>query len=574
MARRVVIEYFYRLFTLGLFAAALSACGHTSSFTKTDFISAPIPSVEVDRAELMYQVLAGEFAGARGDADTAVSFYLQATKLSQDPSVAARGAYIALFARRYDAALQTIERWKLLGGNNMDITRSKALIFLRQEKASEAALQIEKLIIVDGKTELRDMAALSHILHNEASPDVAIKVLALLSQRYPGQAGLLLLRARIEANEKRFAKAKPLIEQVILMAPDISDAYLIKAQILAAENKEQEAVDAVALAVAKRPQDHRLKLQYARMLVQMRFYDEAWKNFIQLNEVIPDNENILLSLGLLAIETGKNKQAKQYLQALIDLGVHNLQAHYYLGRIQQSQGEYMPAIANYGRVNQGVYMLDAKIRSAALLAETGQVDKALHKLVELSKAQKNGDKVKVYLAQGAVLTKAQRNEEALHIYNAALQGLPENTDLLYARALIAEKLERLDIVESDLRMVLLHEPNNAIALNALGYTLADRTQRLDEAKGYILKAIKLLPDDPAVLDSLGWVYYRLGQYSNAIKWLKKAFEKLADAEIAAHLGEVLWVDGQKERANEIWRRGLEVKADHPVLLETIKRYKE
>jgi len=572
MTWRAVIHCVYRPLLLGLLLSVLSACGYTSSFKKAD--SNAETQADANQSELMYQILVGEFAGVRGDMDVSVDHYLQAAKTSTNPQVAARAAYITLYAKQYDEALQVTERWQALAGSSIDITRTKALIFLHQQKVEAAAKEIEQILVKDGKVNLGDVSALGHILKKEAQADVAIRVLSLLNKSYPQQSGLLLLQARFEANEQQYENAKQLIEQVIQLSPDISDAYLIKAQILAAENNQQEAVKSVAIAVEKRPGDHRLRLQYARMLVQMKLYDEAWQNFMQLKEAMPADENILLSLGLLSIETNKPDLAKQYLQELIDHGFHNLQAHYYLGRIQQSQGEFMPAIANFERVAEGPYMLDARIRTAALLAETGQVDKALKKLKLLNEGQDNGTQIKVYLAQGEVLRNAHRDKEALGVYNTALQNSPENTDLLYARALTAEKLDMLDITESDLRMVLIHEPDNASALNALGYTLADRTQRLDEAKEYILKAAKLLPNDPAVLDSLGWVYFRLGQYEESIKWLSKAFALLEDAEIAAHLGEALWMNGQKGNADKMWQRGLEMKADHPVLLNTIKRYKK
>jgi tetratricopeptide (TPR) repeat protein len=572
MTWRAVINHIYHLFLLSLLASLLSACGSTSSFKRPS--PGVISEAEKTQSDLMYQILAGEFAGVSGDVDISVDFYQQAAKLSHNPEVSSRAAYIALYAQQYDEALKIVERWQLLAGNNTEITRAKTLIFLHQGKATEAAKEIEQLLLVDGKIERANIGNLGQILKKEARPGVAISVLTLINKHHPEQSGLLLLQARFEASEKLFEDAKTHIDQVIKLSPEISDAYLIKAQIFAAENKEKEAVAAVAIAVEKRPEDHRLRLQYARMLVQMRHYDEAWQHFMQLKEVMPNDENILLSLGLLSIETGKADLAKQYLQQLIDHGFHNLQAHYYLGRIQQSQREYMPAIANYERVTEGTYMLDARIRTAGLLAEIGQVDKALSKLIALNKGQDNGSQIKVYLAQGEVLRNADRDKEALGIYNTALQGSPENTDLLYARALTAEKLDMLDITESDLRMVLIHEPENATALNALGYTLADRTQRLDEAKEYILKAAKLLPNDPSVLDSLGWVYYRLGEYAESIKWLSKAFAQYEDAEIAAHLGEVLWMNGQQDNAGKIWQRGLEMKANHPVLLNTIKRYKK
>ena len=290
---------------------------------------------------------------------------------------------------------------------------------------------------------------------------------------------------------------------------------------------------------------------------------------------MPDNENILLSLGLLSIELEQNQQAKAYLQALLDKGYHNPQAYYYLGRIQENEGEVMAAISSYERVQSGEYWLDARIRSASLLAKEGDTEAALSKLEILShRDQSDNTKIQVYLARGEVLRSVSRNKEAYSLYSTALQLSPENTELLYARALTAEKLDLLDVTESDLKTVIKHEPENASALNALGYTLADRTERLNEAREYIMKAALLLPDDPAILDSLGWVYYRLGQYGDAIKWLSKAFENLQDAEIAAHLGEVLWMDGQIEAAQKIWTKGKELNGNQAMLKATIERLKK
>ena len=220
----------------------------------------------------------------------------------------------------------------------------------------------------------------------------------------------------------------------------------------------------------------------------------------------------------------------------------------------------------------GEYWLDARIRAAALLAKSGDAEAALLKLESLSRHdQTDNTRIQVYLAKGEVLRSVSRNKEAYSVYNTALAISPENTDLLYARALTAEKLNMLDVTESDLKMVIMHEPKNASALNALGYTLADRTTRLNEAREYILKAAQLLPDDPAILDSLGWVYFRLGQYEESIKWLSKAFNNLQDAEIAAHLGEALWMDGQIEKAKNIWKKGEKLSGNQVLLKATIQR---
>ncbi|HHO60098.1 MAG TPA: tetratricopeptide repeat protein, partial [Thiotrichales bacterium] len=228
----------------------------------------------------------------------------------------------------------------------------------------------------------------------------------------------------------------------------------------------------------------------------------------------------------------------------------------------------------YLRVKDESYQFDSQLRIAALLAALGRADEGLDKLEALAQEQSSWSRrVRVYLAQGEILRAEGRYRDGVEMYSRALLQKPDDPNLLYARGLMAEKIDRLDMAESDLRKVIALEPQNANALNALGYTLADRTERYQEALKYILRASELVPDDPAILDSLGWVSFRLGKMEEAEKWLSKAFEKLTDAEIAAHYGEVLWAINKKDKAREVWQKGKEQDAEHPVLLETLERIK-
>ena len=249
-------------------------------------------------------------------------------------------------------------------------------------------------------------------------------------------------------------------------------------------------------------------------------------------------------------------------------------ANYYLGRIAQNKGNQEQAVSYYQTVKSGEYAYDARLRAGILLSILGKPDEGLAKLEALAEEQTNWAlRLKAYLAQGEVLRSEKRYKEGVEMYSRALQKKSDDTTLLYARGLMAEKVNRLDMAEADLLKVISKEPNNADALNALGYTLADRTSRYEEALKYIKRAAELVPDDPAILDSLGWVSFRLGHMDDAIKWLSQAFSKLEDAEIAAHYGEVLWTTNQKAKAREVWKIGKEKNAKNPVLVETLERIK-
>ena len=523
--------------------------------------------------DLLFNLLAGEFAGVRGKMDQSMGYYAEAANLSDNPEIILRAAYIALYAGKYEQAIELTDRWLVHGlAQNYTIDRIRVVSFLHLERLEPTVEAFEAMLIDGNQPNSKTIASITQILSKETSPEFALKVVQHLGQKYPKEPLLLLLLAKFEANSGEYESALLHINQLIELDNDLADAFLIKAQIHAGMGHQNLAIEAVATAVKMRPDNDRLRLQYGRMLVQMKIFHKALIQFEKLKQSMPNDENVLLSLGLLSIEIGNNDQAKEYLQELLDNGYHNQQAHYYLGRIQQNNGEIMAAIANYDRVLSGEYLLDARIRAAALLAKAGKTESALLKLEALSQGdQTDTTRIRVSLAKGEVLRSVSRHKEAYSLYNTALELSPENTDLLYARALTAEKLDLLEVTESDLKMVIMHEPENASALNALGYTLADRTERLNEAREYILKAAKLLPADPAILDSLGWVYYRLGQYADAIKWLSKAFEQLEDAEIAAHLGEALWMDGQIQKAKNIWNKGEKLSGNQSMLKATIER---
>jgi len=525
--------------------------------------------------DLLYELLVGEFAGNAGDTTLAIESYDRAAMITQDARVAARATYIAVYSEQYEKALDLLERWEKLEPEDPDIPRLYATTYLKLGQPLSAAAYIQSILdTVEGNGHDKALAV-KRLLAKESSVEDGLIVLDALNKSDPGNQHMLILQARYAAQLEKFDEAIVLLDHVLEIDPTQADVHIIKARILAAQGKQEQAMALVALVLMEQPDNDHLRLQYARMLVEQRQFHQAKAQFNLLLKNDPQNADILLSMGLLDIETGDLDDAALHLQQLVEIGQKEDISNYYLGRIAQNQEEHKIAISYYLKVKSGDYVFDAKLRIAGLFARLGRVDEGLQQLEVLAEKQTAWpNRVRVYLAQGEILASKQRYAEALEMYSRALQQKPDDADLLYARALIAEKVDRIDITEADLLKLLSAQPENANALNALGYTLADRTERLEEARDYIKRAAELVPDDPAILDSLGWVSYRLGNMQDALKWLGMAFEKLEDAEIAAHYGEVLWKNNQKAEAEKVWNIGLENNADHPVLLETMKRLKD
>ena len=562
------------MFLLVLLALAMNACATTSLRDSGAHDDNPGNDPELT-GDLLYELLVGEFAGNSGDMALSIDAYDRAAMLTPDARVAARATYIAVYSEQYTRALDLLERWEQLDPDDPDLARMYAITYLKLGQPLAAATYIQAILdTVEGNGHEKAMAV-KRLLAKESNVEDGLVVLDALNKADASNQHMLILQARYAAQLEQFDEALALLDRVLEIDATLADVHIIKARILAAQGKQDQAMSLIAMVLMEQPDNDHLRLQYARMLVEQRKFHQAKAQFNLLLEQDPQNADILLSIGLLNIETGDLDEAATHLQHLVEIGQKEDVSNYYLGRIAQNREDHKIAISYYLKVKSGDYLFDAKLRIAGLFARLGRADEGLQQLEALAESQTSWPhRVRVYLAQGEILASKKRYAEALEMYSRALQQKPDDADLLYARALIAEKVDRIDITEADLLKLLSAEPENANALNALGYTLADRTERLEEARDYIKRAAELVPDDPAILDSLGWVSYRLGNMQDALKWLSMAFEKLEDAEIAAHYGEVLWKNNRKEEAEKVWQIGLENNAEHPVLLETMKRLKE
>ncbi len=519
---------------------------------------------------LLYQLLLGEIAGQRAHMDTALENYLDAAGSTRDPRVAERALRIAAYAKQQEGALLAARRWVELEGDNLEALQTLAILELREGHPDNALTYLERIIELgggSGKSYERVVGSLARLPDQQ----LALRVMTQLVENHSGEAEAHFARSRFAVNAGQLDQGLQSIDRALMLRGYWSHAEIVRAEILLKQNKAALARDNLKVAVRHHPRDGDLRLAYARVLVSSNDLKEANRQFKKMARTQPENLEVVFSLALLALEADRFDEAKKYLGQLQSTGHRQQEVFYYLGRIAEQQDKTQEALEWFSKVTQGNQWLDAKIRGSRIQARSGDVE-GVRAGLHILRSEHPQFAVRLALAEGAILVDQKRYQDAFDLYTQFIHQQPNNTELRYARALVAEKLDQLQIAEADLLNVLAHEPNNGAALNALGYTLADRTDRLLEAEGYIVKALDLLPDDPAVIDSMGWLQYRLGNLQAAVTHLRRALSLSGDSEIAAHLGEVLWHMGDQNQARKIWEEARSDDPDNPVLQDVMQRF--
>ena len=521
--------------------------------------------------DLLYRLMLAEIAGQRGELKVAVDNYVEAARLSRDPRVAERATRIAVYARDDAAALEVARLWAELEPDNVEARQVAAAMLVRRGDVAGALAQLEK--VVELRSGERAYQLITSLLSKEKNKDTALAVMEALVARRADDAQALYAYAQLASFMGEQARAAEAVDRALALKPGWTPAVILKSSILARQKDTAGSLALLESALEERPDDTDLRLYYARRLVDERRLREARAQFLRVLESSPDNTDALYAVGLLSVELNDTDTAVRQFERLVKTGRRVAESSFFLGQIEETRKNYDRALMWYRVVRSGQYWLDAQIRTAVVYFRQGDLERARAHLHNIE-PNSAGMEVRLRLAESDLLREADRLQEAFDVLTDALGDMPHNKELLYARALVAEKLDRLDVTEADLRAILEREPDNAQALNALGYTLADRSDRLDEALQYIERAYKLRPDDPAIIDSMGWVHYRLGNYEEALKYLTRAFELMNDPEIAAHLGEVLWVTGDRDGAREVWNKAVSKSPDHRALQDVIRRFTE
>ncbi len=525
------------------------------------------------RAELMYQVLSAELAGKRDQLDVALVNYRKVAAVSADPKIAERAAMLALLMKDNAAALELAQRWQMLAPADDQARQALALALLRNGRIDEAANDLEAVRRIASKKDQQDgYATLASLLSQVDDKPAALRVMGQFRDRNPRSAFAQYYYAMLAAAVGERSQALAGLDQALARNPKMAAAHLLRTRILLDQDNREAALAGLSKAVAALPRDRNLRMSYARLLIEAGQLDHARREFATLLSQNPKETDSVYALGLLAAETRQFDLAETYFLDLIKRNVRLADAYFELGRIEEQRGNYAKAKEWYGRVAGEERTLTARMRIGVTLAKAGDPTAVVSQHFDALRRANPQNSIVLYLAEAEALREAERFQEAFDVLDRALQLHSNDKDLLYARALLAERIDRLDVLERDLRAIIAADPKNGQALNALGYTLADRTDRYPEALGYIEQALAVLPNDAAVLDSMGWVQYRLGDYPKALDYLRRAYQANPDAEIAAHLSEALWVSGQREEAKKIWREARRKTPDSRHLRQLQERF--
>ncbi len=529
------------------------------------------PNLELTE-ERLYKLLLAEIAGQRGHLDIAVENYLDLARSTRDPEIASRATRIAVYARDDSSAQEAAEIWVELDPENSDAHQVLAVMSIRQGDIEAALKHLE--IILEKSNGLLDQKLwmIANLLSKEKDQEVVKTIMEQMMVDHQNDPEALYAYAHVMSRMGDNDRSRELLEKLLILVPDNQNAITSYVSILQKQGESNTAVGWLEKSLEGNDDDFNLRMIYARLLTDLQRFDEARRQFEILVVQAPNNTDVIYALGLLYLQVNRLDESERYFQRLSEQGQRVDEASYYLGRIAEEKNDFERASDWYQGIQKGPNYFDAQIRAGILMAKQGKVDEA-RKHVRSIRTQGAEQQNLLIQAEGELLIEEKRYDDAIAVYDEALEN-QYNADLLYARAMLAEKMDRLDILERDLRIIIDKEPNHAQALNALGYTLADRTGRYEEAYEFIKQAMNLKPNDFYILDSMGWVLYRLGRLEESIEYLNKALNARNDPEIAAHLGEVLWVKGERDAAKEIWGTALQETPEDTRLLDVIKRFNQ
>jgi len=521
--------------------------------------------------KLMSHYLAAEIAAHDGDLATAFEHYMQILVPANEVSIARRATHIGLHLKS-ETVTEAAKLWTQLAPDDLDAW--KALLVLRVNAGDrEGAVQAIDSLMKAAETEQSDgFIQVAAVVAEGNNKELGLELVKSLAERHERDPRAHYALAIAYFGHKDEVAAEKELREALKLKKDDPKIWVLLARILDVQKRTDESEELLQQGVEQLPGNDLLRLSYAEHLVIHEKYEQAYREFKLLHKALPENDEITQALGSLAIELHHWSDAREIWLEMKKRHGRKDRALYFLGQIEEGSGSAEKALEYYNKVG-GVLRTDAKIRSAQLLAKQGDLPKAL-KMITTARLSAMEDAVRLYLVESDLLSDANRGMQAMGLLDKALAEHPQQVDLLYARGMLGDEMGSLEILERDMRAIIKIDPENAQALNALGYTLTVYADRLHEARELINKAYALMPESAAILDSMGWVEFRLGNLDEAEKYLRMAAERDKDSEIMAHLGEVIWIKGDREEANQIWQDALLLEPESKHLLDAMKRLQQ
>ena len=529
-----------------------------------------LPKVELTE-QLMFKLLLAEVAEQRGQLQVAVPAYLELARETRDPRIAQRATEVAWNARFADAAVEAAGIWLQAEPNSSRARQVLATLLVSQQQLDQARGHFEQWLASDRANVGQSFLQLSTLLARHKDKKQVLDLMRTLARPYQDvpEARLAVAQAAWNANDEALAISES--AAALKARPDWDLAALFQAQALQRRSND-DALKFLADYLKTQPKSNDARLNYARLLVAAKRYPDARREFEILVAQNPQNADITMAVAMLAMQAADYESAETHLKRALDIGYSDPDmARIYLGQVNEERKRFDDALKWYTSVQPGEQYVNAQSRYAGVLAKQGKLTEA-RKYLQQVQIQNEQQRLQLTQAEAALLREASKYQDAFDLLGQALQKTPDSPDLLYDHAMAAEKVNRVDVLEANLRKLIGMRPDHAHAYNALGYTLADRNERLPEAHQLIEKALQLAPDDAFIMDSMGWVLYRMGRNREALDYLQRAYAVRADADIAAHLGEVLWAAGQHDQARKIWSDALKEHAQNEALQNTVKRF--
>jgi len=520
--------------------------------------------------DVLFMVLTAELAGQRGQYDVALEGYMEAARRTHDPKFSERAAMIAIYMKDSNKTNEAVTLWLRQDAKNQAARKIAALSALRAGDKKTAAEHLNVLLTGDPAGFENALLELGSMLQKEGKITAIYDALDALSVQHPNQAVIYFMQSLLAMQKKDKALAETKIQQALKVRPDWDKALIFQAQIAIFSGDMNTAKSLLKEASHKYPNNSKINNMFAQVLIKAGDYEEAAEVYKNSISVDPKDIESQLALGLVYLQLDQDEHAEDIFKKLLEQPEWQYQASFYLGKIEEKRGHAKKALTWFDKVTDGPVVFDASISAISLLAKDKQFDEASSRISILQEKFPK-QKLRLLLVQAELYNQQKQYKQAFKLLTDALVDFPDQKELLYTRALMAERVDRPDIAEADLKKILAVEPDNVEALNALGYSLLSKPGRYTDAEKYLQRALKLEPDAAVIIDSYGWLQFKLGNTQKALEYLQQAYEKQKENEIAAHLAEVLWVLGRKDEAKELFNKAIKDAPNDEYLLDFQRR---